>query len=226
MDPSLLLSSLVAPIVVGVGVGWISNRWSSSHGWLRAEVESRSNYYAEVLVAGQELREALPHMYHHAALLRGHEPSADGCELGTSFLEAKTQIERLAEKTVAKWRGLVKKAPLYAAAVVLTPVQASEDALDRLLGGFHEIDPLQTIDLRRQILHMWTLAIEGTIERDMVDLRLSAIRGLPWRQRRAEKSHLKEMSAVLESRIAETVREISVIAEELERVDQQGESKR
>lgn len=225
MDPLLLLSSLVSPIVVGVGVGWISNRWSSSHGWLRAEVESRSTYYAEVLVAGQELREALPRMYQHAALLRGHESSTDDCESGPSFLDTKTQIERLAEKSVAKWRGQVKKAPLYASAVVLTPIQASEDALDRMLGGFHEIDPLPTLDLRCRILHMWTVAVEGTIERDMVDLRLSAIRGLPWRQRRAERSHLKEMSAVLETRIAKTVREISSLAEELEHVEAPGEGK-
>lgn len=224
MDVSLLLSSLVAPIVVGIGVGWISNLWSSSHGWLRAEVESRSTYYAEILVVSQELREALPHMYQHASQLRDHSSSTDEVEAGRPSLEQEEQIERLAEKAVANWRGQVKKATLYASGVVATPLQASDCALDRALSGFHAVEPLQTLDLRCRILHMWTLAVEATIERDMVDLRLRAIRGLPWRQRRAEKRHLKELSAALEARLTGIVQELSTLTEDLESIDSSDES--
>ena len=223
MDPSLFFSSLAAPIVVGIGVGWISNRWSSSHGWLQAEVESRSNYYAEVLVAGQELREALPHMYEHAALLRDFEDSGHDDEPDTAFLEGAREIDELAERTVATWRRQVRKAPIYSAAVVATPIKASDDALDRMLGAFHQIDPLPTLQLRCQIVQLWMQAVESTIERDMVDLRLSAIRGLPWRQRRAERLHLRETSSVLEAEITEKIQEISSIVDKLEVIESSGD---
>jgi len=219
VDPSLLLSGLAAPIVVGVGVGWISNRWSSSHGWLRAEVESRSKYYAEVLVASRELREALTHMYELATFLRDYDPSGADGELDPTLLETKTQTEELAIRTVATWRGQAKKSSLFAAAVVTTPIKASEGALDRVLDSFHKNDPLPMLRLRCRALHLWTQAIERTIERDMVDLRLSAIRGLPWRQRRAEKVHLKETSAGLEAEISEISQDISAVAKELEEAD-------
>ncbi|QPR38019.1 hypothetical protein [Brevibacterium casei] len=224
MDLALLLSNFVAPIVVGVGLGWISNRWSSSHGWLRAEVQSRSSYYADVLVAGQELRETLPQMYEHAEQLRSEEFREDECESDPAYLHDRERVEALAESVVASWRRQVAKAPLYAAAVVATPIQASGDALERALDAFHEVDPLPMLNLRCEILHEWTTAVEGSIERDMVDMRLSAVRGLPWRQRRAERSHLKEMSKVLEVRIHGTVRDISALAEEIERAEQADEA--
>lgn len=219
MDLSFLLSSFAAPIAVGVGVGWISNRWSSSHGWLRAEVESRSKYYAEVLVSGQELREVLTRMYELAEFLRDYDPSGAAGELDSTLAETKTETEELANRTIATWRGHVKKAPLFAAAVVTTPIKASEDALVRMLVSFQQNDPLRTAHLRCQVLRLWTEAIERTIERDMVDLRLRAIRGLPRRQRRAEKMHLKETSASLEAEISEISHDISTATKELEAAD-------
>jgi hypothetical protein len=216
MDPSLLLSALAAPIVVGIGVGWISNRWSSSHGWLRAEVESRSKYYADVLVAGQELREAVARKYEFSAFLNDYEPSGADGELEPELMEAKTQTEEYFEQSVATWRGQAKKAPLFAAAVVSTPIQASEGALDRVLISFRQDDSLPLLRLKCRLLDSWTQAIEATIERDMVDLRLRAIRGLPWRQRRAEKMHLKEISSGLEQHISEISQAISSAADELE----------
>lgn len=224
MDIALLLSSFVAPIVVGIGLGWISNRWSSSHGWLRAEVQSRSSYYADVLVAGQELRETLPQMYEHAAQLRSEEFHEDECESDSAYLDDRERIEASAGRAVSSWRRQVAKAPLYAAAVVGTPIQASGEALERALDAFHEVDPLPMLKLRCEILHEWTTAVEGSIERDMVDMRLSAVRGLPWRQRRAERSHLKEMSKVLEVRIHRTVKDISALAEEIERAERADEA--
>lgn len=218
MDISLLLSSFVAPVVVGIGVGWISNLWSSSHGWLRAEVESRSTYYGELLMVSRELREALPHMYQLAARMRGQSSSTDELDAGTSALDEK-QIEQLAEKAVARWRAQVAKATLYASGVVVMPIQSSDRALDRALGGFHEVEPLEALDLRCRYLYMWTVALEATIERDMVDLRLRAIRGLPRRQRKAEKEHLKEMANVLESRLAELLQELYALTEEGEKVE-------
>lgn len=220
MDIALLFSSFVAPIVVGVGLGWISNRWSSSHGWLRAEVQSRSSYYADVLVASQELREALPQMYRHVAQQRFEGRQGNARESDPVYVNDEDGIEALAVRVVANWRRQVAKASLYAAAVVASPMQASGGALERVLDAFQEVEPLPVLKLHYEILHEWTTAVESVIERDMVDLRLRAVRGLPWRQRRAEKTYLKEMSKVLEARIHEIMTNISELIAEIERSEE------
>lgn len=214
---ALVLSAVIGPASVGVVAGWLSSRWASKLNWLSNEIERRSSFYSELLGAVSEIAVTLPLMY-HSELANRPDETDDEFDLPRETL-SDAETAEVANISVRRWRDASEKSKLFSSGVVAIPVSRADGRLNDLLDAYLWQLPIQDIKLLSKSMHGWLEVIPYVVERDMIDLRRITVNGLPRKQRKAEVSHLNEMSIAIERKISHSLKFLEAVADEQEKSD-------
>lgn len=155
---------------------------------------------------------------YHSELANRPDETDDEFDLPRETL-SDAETAEVANISVRRWRDVSQKSKLFSSGVVAIPVSRADGRLNDLLDAYLWQLPIQDIKLLSKSMHGWLEVIPYVVERDMIDLRRITVNGLPRKQRKAEVSHLNEMSIAIERKISHSLKFLEAVADEQEKTD-------